>query len=164
VIDDFSTCDTSICPSGGRSGTWHAVQDTTANQNFQVSVPGGSWNDQTCAAWTTGGGGMYAGFGTQLNGGNPYNLNQYASITISVETSNDIFVQLKSNDGAVFQVNVPGAPGTSMMHTVNFSDMMHVANSGGSANLNLANITDVQIMADVAMGWGYAVHLVALGH
>jgi hypothetical protein len=67
-------------------------------------------------------------------------------------------------DGGVFQVNVPGVVGTSMMHTVKFSDMMHVSNTPGSATLDLTQITDLQIMADVNMGWGYAVHQVALGH
>jgi hypothetical protein len=143
---------------------WHAVQDSTANNNFLIGSPGGSWNDQTCAAWTTGGGGTYAGFGTQLAGGAAYNLNSWASITILVETSNDIWVQLKAMDGGVFQVNVPGVVGTSMMHTVKFSDMMHVGNTPGSTTLDLTQITDLQIMADVNMGWGYAVHQVALGH
>jgi hypothetical protein len=143
---------------------WHAVQDATANQTFQVTNPPAPWNDMTCAAWTVGGGGQYAGFGTQLANGTAYNLAQWASMTILVETSHDIWVQLKAADGGVFQVNVPGATGTSMMHTVKFSDLMHVANSGGSPTLDLTNITDVQFMADVSQGFGYALHFVALGH
>jgi hypothetical protein len=119
----------------------------------------------TCAAWTYGGtGGAYVGFGTQLAGGSAYDLSPWSGMTILLESSNDTWLQIKASDGAVFQVNIPGVMGTSVMHSVKFTDMQYVGGTGGSSTLDLTKITDVQLMADVNMGWGYALHSIVLDH
>jgi hypothetical protein len=163
VIDDFSTCDTSICNVGGRSGTWQTVLAPNATETFMVSDPPSPWNDMTCAAWTTGpSGAASVGFGTQLAGGSPYSLSPWGGMTLLIESSNDTFLQLKAADGGTFQVNIPGMAGTSVPHSIRFTDLQYVSGTGGSTTLDLTQITDLQLMADVNMGFGYALHSVVL--
>jgi len=163
TIDDFSSCDMSICNTSGRSGMWHTVMDANAMQTFTVSTLPSPWNDTTCAAWTTGGpGGAYAGFGTQLANGSAYDLSPWGGMTLVVESSHDIFLQVKEMDGGVFQVNIPGMDGTSVPHSFRFTDLQYVANTGGSTTLDLTKITDVQVMADLSAGFGYALHSITL--
>jgi hypothetical protein len=140
---------------------WKTVEATGAMETFAVSMPPAPWNDNTCAAWTFGGtGGAYVGFGTQLAGGNAYDLSKWSGMTLLVEGQNAMWLQLKTMAGAVYQVNIAGAAGTSMPYSIKFSDMMLAPGTNGS--LDLTKITDVQLMAATPSGFGYALHSIVL--
>jgi hypothetical protein len=167
AIDDFSSSACDMTHTTCLGGTWQALMGGGATQTFTVSVPPGNWTDHTtCAAWTQGGPdtamNAYVGFGTQLAGGAAYNLMQWTGATLLIEGQNPMFFQLKAADGGVFQVKITGMPGGSTMWPIKFTDMQPVANTPGSKTLDLTKITEVQLMADVTQGFGYALHSIAL--
>lgn len=166
VIDDFSSCDANICSTGGRGGMWHTVAATNVSgQTFMVGVPGGSWLDMSCAALTTGGGGGdYAGIGIKLANGGPYSLMAWSGITLTLESSNNTWLQLVAMDGGVFQSQVIGMAGTSVQHVQPFSSFQKVGGTPGANNLDLTKITDLQVMAADTNGYGFAVHDVTLNN
>jgi hypothetical protein len=167
VVDNFYTCDTSICDVGGRSGTWYSFASANVHQTFAVSVPPSGWVDQSCAAWSTGGPGSgtasstFAGIGATLNNGAAINLAQYSGVTVRVETGQEFTFVVKDSAGGYFGQTVTGGGIGSITYPFAFASLTPLANSATS-QLDLSAVTAFEFDAVTPLDYGFAVHSLTL--
>jgi hypothetical protein len=162
TIDDFADCDPQIHQVRGRSGTWYADGDTGINVMFGVSPPGSAWSDNSCGAWSIGGptgtgSATWGMLGVSLAGGSPYDLSDYAGITVRVEAGQAFGVNLTTSDGGNFQAPIGPTTGSD---TYNLTfDAFAPRPDSAVAVLNPTRITGIQFNPDFpADGYGIAVH------
>jgi hypothetical protein len=167
VVDDFFTCDVSICDVGGRTGTWYSFESANVNLTFDVSVPPTGWVDRTCAAWSTGGPSSgtssttYAGIGAQLDAGAGISLAQYTGFAIEVETGQAFTFVVRDSAGGYFGHELSGGGTGSVAYNIPFSSLTPLSNSA-TTSLALGSVTAFELDAVTPLAYGFAVHSVTL--
>jgi hypothetical protein len=166
VLDNFATCDISICSLGGRNGTWFSYSSNT-NIGIQCSatVPPVSWIDRGCAYYCTNGvaGATWAGVGFNLKDpSGSYDLSGYTGVYVRVETGQSLNVAITDLAGGTWRSPAIGGGSGAVTYTVPFSKMM--PDSGTSGSPNLSQIVGFRFDVDSkSLGsFGFAIHTVTL--
>jgi hypothetical protein len=166
VIDNFATCDSSICNLAGRSGTWFSY---SSNNNIGVqcsaSVPPVSWIDRGCGYYCTNGvaGATWAGAGFDLKDpSGAYDLSGYTGIYVKIETGQTLTVAMKDLAGGMWRSAVIGGGSGAVTYTLPFSKMN--PDSGTSGSLNLSQIVGFRFDMEPksVSSFGFAIHMVTL--
>jgi hypothetical protein len=120
-----------------------------------------------CGAYTHGGatagtGATYVGMGVTLNNGSPYNLSSYVGLSVSLEASHGVYVNVKTQYGGYFGTWLTETGGSGVqVYNVNFADFAKMTNSAENT-LNLGQVTDIQFSPVSVTGFGYSVHGLSL--
>lgn len=166
VIDNFATCDSSICNLAGRNGTWFSYSSNT-NIGIQCSaaVPPISWIDRGCGYYCTNGvaGATWAGAGFDLKDpSGAYDLSGYTGVYVKIETGQSLTVAIKDLAGDMWRSAPIGGGSGAVTYTIPFSKMS--PDNGTSSAPNLARIVGFRFDVEptVLDGFGFVVHMVTL--
>jgi hypothetical protein len=150
IIEDFSTCSNPTTSDG----TWTVFGIPAAGPPLGVQVPGGTWNDQTCGAFMTGGSVTTGDVGFTFTPKSTLNLSTYAGLQVNVESQHDLQVTLKAGANS-YVVTLPGVTGTTVAHQAPFSSFTPPATG-------LTNVTEIDFSPQGGnVGVGFGIHLVA---
>jgi len=166
TLDNFATCDTSICNLAGRSGTWFSYSSNT-NIGIQCSaqVPPISWIDRSCAYYCTNGvaGATWAGAGFDLKDpSGAYDLSSYTGIYVRVETGQALTVAMTDLAGGTWRSPSIGGDSGAVTYTLPFSKMSPDSGTSGSPNLSQIVGFRFDVDAEVLSSFGFAIHMVSL--
>jgi hypothetical protein len=169
LIDDLVDCNNQILAIEGRSGNWTAEADKGINLMYGFSKPGSGWADnQTCAAWATGGeisvnnpDTTFAFIGFELNAGEVYDLRGHLGIQIQLESSNTVQVVVKTLGGGYFEAQLPSTVGSNPRKAA-FASMTKMNNSAEDLPIKLNTVTEIQFSVTTPKSFGLAVHRVEL--
>lgn len=166
TLDNFATCDSSICNLAGRSGTWFSYSSNT-NIGIQCSaqVPPVSWIDRSCAYYCTNGvsGATWAGAGFDLKDpSGAYDLSSYTGIYVKLETGQSLTVAMKDLAGGMWRSPPIGGGSGAVTYTIPFSKMN--PDSGTSGTPNLSQVVGFRFDVDpkILSSFGFAIHMVTL--
>ncbi|MEM7152018.1 MAG: hypothetical protein AAF799_04210 [Myxococcota bacterium] len=160
TLDNFFSCDTSICEIEGRSGEWFAFADDDVSQSFMVSMPTEDWVDTSCAAWTQGGSGGgaadFAIIGFPLAGGEPYDASGYSGVTVEMESGGAVLFIARTTGNGAFGGWLWPTVGTEA-RSLAFSELFPQDGSDLDA-FDPTQIVDFLFAAENPFGFGYAIH------
>jgi hypothetical protein len=166
VIDNFASCDSSICNLSGRNGTWFSYSSNT-NIGIQCSaqVPPVSWIDRSCGYYCTNGvaGATWAGAGFDLKDpSGAYDLSSYTGIYVKIETGQSLTVAIKDLAGGMWRSAALGGGSGAVTYTIPFSKL--TPDSGTSGSLNLSQAVGLRFDVDPKSlaSFGFAIHMVTL--
>jgi hypothetical protein len=165
VVDNFATCDMSICNLGGRHGVWFSY---SSNNNIGVQceagVPPVSWIDRSCAYYCTNGvaGATWAGAGFDLKDpGGEYSLAAYSGLIVKVETGQHFRIGVNDVSGNRWHSEVLGGIGVKT-YTVPFATFAPDDGTTGSVNLSGAVGIRFNMEPTDVTAFGLAIHSVTL--
>lgn len=166
VLDNFATCDTTICNLGGRNGVWFSYSSNN-NIGIQCSaqVPPVSWIDRSCGYYCTNGvaGATWAGAGFDLKDpSGAYNLSSYSGVYVKIETGQTLTVAIKDLAGNTWRSAPVGGGSGAATHTIAFASMN--PDTGTTGAPNLSQIVGFRFDADpkTISAFGFAIHAITL--
>ncbi len=166
-IDDFATCDASICTLGGRIGKWFSYAGSGIGLDADqrgVMVPPSDWNDPNCGMLLAGGakaagGELYAGVGFALNDGDPYDISSYDGVYFALGTESALtFTIRNSSDEYFIYPSSFGGESATTEHYVPLS-AIEARSDNPDAVLYLDDVVEFQWNVNAPDdGFGFVIH------
>lgn len=166
-IDDFATCDTSICSLGARVGKWFAFAGDGIGLDADqrgVMVPPAEWSDPNCGMLLAGGPKetgteYYAGVGFALNDGDAYDLSGSSGVGFVLGSGQALHFSLRTASDEYFEYPTAVGPSDTLETFVLPFSGFAPRSDNPDAVLSLSQIVELQWTVDHPEdGFGFVLH------
>lgn len=166
-IDDFATCDTSICSLGARVGKWFAFAGDGIGLDADqrgVMVPPAEWSDPNCGMLLAGGPKetgteYYAGVGFALDDGDAYDLSGSSGVGFVLGSGQTLHFALRTASDEYFEYPAALGPSATLETFVLPFSSFAPRSDNPAAVLSLSQIVEFQWTVDHPEdGFGFVLH------